>query len=148
MNKKRGLTMMSLVVYVVLLAAFTGVALTVSNNLSNSVFADKGIAYDMTNYEKIMYYLNKSAMESSSADATSSTVTFSNGDKFEYNATKNELKMNGGVLCRNVYTFSIGDIQNNLLNIDITLKKYTHSMDRSITLYIGEWVYAKKQQND
>lgn len=138
MNKKTGITMMSLVVYVVLLAAFTGVALTVSNNLSNSVFADKGIAYDMTNYEKIMYYLNNSAMESSSVDVTSTALTFSNGDKFEYNSAKNELKMNGGVLCRNVYAFGIENTQNNLLNIDITLKKYTHSMDRSITLYIGE----------
>lgn len=138
MNKKRGLTMMSLVVYVVLLAAFTGVALSVSNNLSNSVFADKGIAYDMTNYEKIMYYLNKSAMESTDANVTATSVTFSNGDIFEYNVTKNELKMNGGILCRNVSQFDIGNIQNNLLNIDITLKKYTHSMDRSITLYIGE----------
>lgn len=136
--KKTGITMASLVVYVTLLAAFTGVALTVSNNLSNSVFADKGIAQDMTNYEKVLYYLNKSAMESTSATVNSTTVTFSNGDTFSFDTTKSELYMNNGVLCKNVSSFAIGDIENNLVDIEITLKKYTHSMSRTITLYVGE----------
>lgn len=138
MSKKAGITMMSLVVYVVLLAAFTGIALTVSSNLSNSVFADKGIAQDMTNYEKVLYYLNKSAMESTSATATTTTITFSNGDVFSFDATKGSLYMNGGVLCNTISEFDIGDIENNLVNIDITLAKYTNTMTRTIALYVGE----------
>ncbi len=139
MSKKRGLTMMSVVVYIMLLVAFTGIALVISNNLSDTVFADKGIAQDMTHYEKIMYYLNKSALESSSVTVNSTkSITFSNGDIFLYDADKKELKMNDGVLCKNISSFSIGDVENNLVDIDVTLKRYTHNMERKIIIYVGE----------
>lgn len=136
--RKRGITMVSLVVYVVLLAAFTGVALMVSSNLSDTVFADKGLAINMTNYEKVLYYLNKSAEESTSATVTTTKITFSNGDIFEYNSEKSELKLNGGVLCKNVSEFDIGSIENNLLNVGVSFKKYTNTMTRTVTLNIGE----------
>lgn len=138
MSKKVGMTMMSLVVYVVLLAVFTGIALTVSNNLSSSVFLDKGIAQNTTNYEKVLYYLNKSAMESASATVTTTAITFSNGDVFSFDTSKGRLYMNSGVLCNTVSEFDIGNIENNLVNIDITLAKYTNTMTRTITLYVGE----------
>lgn len=136
--KKSGITMATLVIYVVLLATFTGVALVVSNNLSDTVLGDKGIAISMTNYEKALYYLNKSAEESTSATVTATTITFSNGDVFEYNSEKGELKLNGGVLCKNVSEFDIGSIENNLLNVGVSFKKYTNAMTRTITLNIGE----------
>lgn len=135
---KKGITMTSLVVYIVLLAAFTGIALMVSSNLSDSVFSDKGVSINMASYEKAMYYLNKSAMESTSVTVTDSSVTFSNGDAFEYDDAKNELKMNGGILCKNISKFSVGNVENNLLNIEIGLKKYTNTMERTITLNVGE----------
>lgn len=143
--KKSGITMATLVIYVVLLATFTGVALMVSNNLSDTVLGDKGIAISMTNYEKVLYYLNKSAEESTSATVTATTITFSNGDIFEYNSEKGELKLNGGVLCKNVSEFNIGSIENNLLNVGVSFKKYTNTMTRNVILNIGEWVYAKEE---
>lgn len=136
--KKSGITMATLVIYVVLLATFTGVALMVSNNLSDTVLGDKGIAISMTNYEKVLYYLNKSAEESTSATVTATTITFSNGDIFEYNSEKGELKLNGGVLCKNVSEFNIGSIENNLLNVGVSFKKYTNTMTRNVILNIGE----------
>lgn len=136
--KKSGITMATLVIYVVLLATFTGVALMVSNNLSDTVLGDKGIAISMTNYEKVLYYLNKSAEESASATVTATTITFSNGDIFEYNSGKGELKLNGGVLCKNVSEFNIGSIESNLLNVGVSFKKYTNTMTRNVILNIGE----------
>lgn len=135
---KKGITMTSLVVYIVLLAAFTGIALMVSGNLSDTVFGDKGLAICATNYEKTMYYLNKSAMESTTVTVAGSTVTFSNGDTFEYDASKNVLKLNGGVLCKNVSEFDVGSLENNLLDIEVSFKKYTNTMTRTISIYVGE----------
>lgn len=138
MSKKTAITMMSLVIYVTLLSALTGIALAVSNNLSDTTFYDKGIAQTMTNYEKVLYYLNKSAMESDTCSTTDTTITFSNGDSFSYNAEKAEVYMNSGILCKNISAFNIGNFENNLVNIDITLEKYTNTMDRTIALYVGE----------
>lgn len=138
MRKKCGITMTSLVVYVTLLATFTGIALSVSNNLSVSMFEDKGTAIDAASFDKILYYLNKAAIESTTVTADETTITFSNGDVFSYNAETNTVIMNGGILCKNVYAFDIGKQENGILNVTITLKKYTHNMERTINLYVGE----------
>lgn len=138
MNRKKGITMMSIVVYVILLAAFTGITLAASNNLSNSFFLDKGVAQNMTHYEKTLYYLNKSALESDQVIVDNKSITFLNGDVFKYDETRKEITLNGGVLCKNVSSFDVENLGDNLLNIYITYNKYTHSMDRTITIYVGE----------
>ena len=138
MRKKCGITMTSVVVYVTLLATFTGIALSVSNNLSVSMFEDKGIAINAASFDKILYYLNKAAMESTTVTSNEATITFSNGDVFSYNAETNAVIMNGGILCKNVYAFGIEKQENGILNVTITLKKYTHNMERTINLYVGE----------
>lgn len=138
MGAKSGITMASLVIYVILLTAFTGIALIVSNNLSISLFEDKGAAINTTSYDRIQYYLNKSAIESSTVNVNGADVTFSNGDTFSYNTETDELSMNGGILCKDVYGFSAVKLESGILSVTLNLKKYTHNMERTITLFVGE----------
>lgn len=138
MRKTSGITMMSLVIYVTLLTAFTGIALMVSNNLSTSVFQDKGMAADITAYDKVLYYLNKASIESTGVDLDNTNIYFSNGDSFSYDEYSQTLKLNDGVLSRNISNFSAQEQASGLINITFGFNRYSHSMQRTIILYVGE----------
>lgn len=138
MKYKSGITTVSIVVYVILLFAFTTLALNVSSNISNGMFDDKGFAINLSNFDKTLYYLNKSAIESSKVIVTDNTLSFSNGDVFEYDSQKQTLYYNDGILVNNVTDFNINNDDINVYNIQIQLTSYSNELSRNIKLYIGE----------
>lgn len=137
MKYKMGITVASLVVYVILLFAFTTIALTVSGNVTSSVYKDKGLAVNLSNLDKIQYYLNKSAMESQSVEINDNTLTFSNGDIYLYNTSKKAVYYNNGILCTDVTNLAFTSSSTNLYHIEIELTKYSIDLQRSITIYVG-----------
>lgn len=138
MNKKSGITMSALVVYIVLLFAFTAIALTVSSRISTGLFADKGAAINAEDLQKAIYCLNNSAVSSTSYTLAENTITFSNGDMYTYISEDSSLTVNKRAISRNVTGFTVTQIETGLLKISMTYTKYTHSMERDIYLYVGE----------
>jgi len=138
MKYKKGITIASIVIYVILLFAFTTLALNVSSNMSNGMFDDKGFAINLSNYDKAMYYLNKSAIGSNSIAVTENTLTFSNGNVFEYDSQMQALYYNQGILLNDVTGFNIINDDINVYNIQIQLTSYSNEISRNIKLYIGE----------
>ena len=139
MKYKRGITVTSLVVYVILLFTFTAVALSVSGNFTSGVYNDKGLAINLANMDKIQYYLNKSAIESKNAEYTTNAIIFSNGDEFKYDINLGVVYYNNGMLATDVTKFVVTNTLEGLYEIQMEFTKYSVVTERNVKIYIGEW---------
>jgi len=137
MKYKRGITVSALVIYVILLFAFTTVALTVSGNLTSGVYQDKGLAVNLSNIDKLQYYLNKSAISSQSAEYTSNSIIFSNGDEYSFDANTHTVYYNGGILSTGVTNFVLTNNITNLYEIELEFTKYSNVIRRTIKVSVG-----------
>ncbi|MBR5227819.1 MAG: hypothetical protein IKV94_04185 [Clostridia bacterium] len=139
MKYKQGITVVSLVVYVILLFGFITITLTVSGNFSSNLFDEKGSSTNLSNFDKLLYYLNESASTSTDVDIVDNEIAFSNGDVYTYNEGKSTVYLNGGILVKDVTNFSAQQYLTSSIKVECTFTKYTSEISRSINVYVGEW---------
>lgn len=144
MRKKTGITIVSLIVYVVLLASITGIAAMVSTSFNGNVLEEKGETAGLANILQVIYEVNESAKNSYNLTITTegnnTTFIFSNGDKFEFNDTLKVLYKNGGVICDNItYFLLFNNITGTSSHYSLYLKtnKYNSVIEREIRFSIG-----------
>lgn len=143
MNSRKGITMTSIIIYVILFFIFTVAVTIISSNFNNKLFVDRGLSIDVNSFNKLQYNLLVSGNESNKADIIDDELVFSNNDNYIYDADKGTIKKNGGILVSNVisYSNSLVDGDNGkLLTINIKFKKYLHEdiVDRVIKVFIEE----------
>ena len=143
MNKKRGITLTSIVIYIILFFLFTSFITVLSTRLNKNLFDDRGMAINVNNVNKTEYNLLKSGNESESItitdiDSNSKSVSFSNGDTYVFNNDSNSILKNGGILVKNViYDASNMTYTDNLLNVKLTFNKYLNEIERTIKISVG-----------
>lgn len=144
MNKlKKGITMTSLVVYILLFTTFTVFVSNVSGNLNDELLDDRGQAINYSNLNKLQYNIDNSSFESYSVRVTSAvvvteegevtdyTISYSNGDTYEYDAVKQVIYKNKGILCKNVSEFEAkveDSINEQKVTIDVDFNKYLNEV--------------------
>lgn len=111
MNKS-GITMVSILIYVVIFFIFTVFAVAMSTNMNYKTLSDKGEIFINEQFEKLQYNLVKSAKSSDSVDNIVGKIAFSNNDEYKYDINKKQILKNEGVLVSNVESFNILDITN------------------------------------
>ena len=93
MQKRSGITMLSMVIYVTLFFAFTALAISMGSNMNYSSLVQKGKLYINEEASKIQYNLVNSAKSSDDINNIYGKLVFSNNDEYTYdNATKKLLK--------------------------------------------------------
>lgn len=138
MKCKQGITLVSLVLYVILLFGFIAITLTVSGNFTSNIFEEKGLSTNLSNYDKLMYYLNKSASESNNVEIVDNTATFSNGDVYTYDDAKHTIFLNEGILLKDVTNCTIENYLTSSIVVNCTFTKFSSQITRSINVYVGE----------
>lgn len=152
---KKGFTLVSLVLYVMLFFTFTVFATAISTNLNHKVLSEKGRVIVNENYIKLYTNLINSAKKSNSVDIIDNKIVFSNGDLYEYNSDNKELLKNSGNLAQNMESFSVTDLasvlgsSNNINDIDlakcfslnVTFKKYNEVISKDIIVTVGDDLY-------
>ena len=101
MNKK-GITMTSVVIYVILFFIFTSVAITISANMNYEALSEKGDIINNKNIQKLQFNLLNSAKSSNSVFNIEGRVVFSNNDEYYFDNTKGEIVKNNTTLIKNV----------------------------------------------
>lgn len=138
-NNKRGITVTSIVVYVMLFFMFTTITITLSSRFNQNLFNDRGTAINVTAMNKLEYNLLESADSSynvvGSFDTNKTILTFSNSDKYVFDMDKHIIYKNGGKLIEFVKECKVNLIDN-VIDIDITLNKYTNEVTRNIKINI------------
>lgn len=107
MNKKSGLTLTSIVIYVSLFFVFTVFAIAMSTNMNYKAMDEKANIYVYEQFEKLQYNVISSAKKSSFVDDIYSKIVFSNNDEYSFDKEKKVILKNGGVLVKNVENFNV-----------------------------------------
>jgi len=138
-NNKKGITVTSIVVYVILFFMFTSVTTVISSRFNKNLFEDRGTAINVTAINKLQYNLLESADNSYDvvieAEDNVATLEFSNGDTYVFDMNKNTVYKNGGNLVGFMTNFAM-NVNNNLIVIDITVNKYTSKLQRTIKINV------------
>ena len=114
MNKKSGLTMVSIVIYVVIFFALAMIISGVTMVMDSNSLKDKGIIFCEEQLNKLQYNLVVSN-ENSKGDITKieNKLVFGNNDMYEYDSNTKTIYKNAGILIQNVEEFSIQNDVNN-----------------------------------
>ena len=154
MNRRSGITLTSIVIYVSLFFVFTVFAVAMSTNMNYRALDEKANIYIHEQFCKLEYNMISSAKASNSVDNIVGRVVFSNNDEYSFDSNKKVILKNGGVLVKSVENFrvidtnkldNVGNIA--LSNIDdkvdyvcleITLKKYGKQIVKQFFVTVGD----------
>lgn len=134
-NGKGGVTLASLVIYIILFTTFTVFVSSVSNNANERLFDARGEAINYTTLNKLQYNLETSAINSDDVIVTPTEISYSNGDTYIYDEVQKVVYKNDGILCLNVETFNItldAGINTKKVKVNISLSKYLNNLTREI----------------
>lgn len=134
-TKKSGITLSSLVLYVVLFTTFTIFVSSISSNMNERLFNNRGEAINYTSLNKLQYNLENSALNSNDVLVTQTEVSYSNGDVYTFDSANKLILKNGGILCMNVESFiTTFDTQKTAKKVTLQVKfsKYLNSMTKVI----------------
>lgn len=153
MNKK-GLSMISIVVYVVIFFAFSAFAVGMANNMNYRTLSEKGVIINSEQLQKLQYNLVSSAKDSNSIDIITDKIVFSNDDTYTYDANKKKIYKNDGIIASDVTSFNIinpEDLQEvpenfvenldsnrDYLCIEVTFTKYDQNLTEKIFVTVGD----------
>ena len=103
--------------------------------MNETMFNNRGMALNYTMLNKLEYNLVNSSTNSIDVVAASGVVTFSNGDKYYYDDTKDLVLLNSGILCTSVSKFNpTVTSENNVkkLTIEVSFNKYLATLNKTI----------------
>ena len=134
-DTKKGVTLASLVIYIVLFTGFTIFVSITSTNMNERLFDNRGEAINYSYLNKLQYNLENSSLNSKDVTVTENEITYSNGDVYTYDVNEQVIYKNGGVLCLNVSNFTSSvetGVDAKKLTLNITFNKYLNVIEKSI----------------
>jgi len=139
---RRGITISSLVIYIVLFTSFTIFVSNVSSNMNERLFNSRGEAVIYSNFNKLQYNIDNSSIQSYDVTVTANEINYSNGDSYEYDSENKLILKNGGILCQNVDSFTVSleeGVDTKKITMQIVFKKYLSTMERTIISCVEEF---------
>lgn len=144
MSDRSGITLASIVLYVVLFFIFMTFAIAMSSNMNYKTLSEKGEILNTEEFEKLQYNLIDSASNSKSVEKGENYISFSNGDIYTYNKEGSTIYKNGGILVQNVSEFSIVNGKNDVIDVDDRAKNKINEYSEYVCLNVKFVKYNKE----
>lgn len=147
---KKGITITSLVIYVVLFFGFTIITTSVSTNFNRNILQEKANININENTLKIQSNLLNSSKKSTTITSSNNEIIFSNGDIYKLDKNRKVILKNEGVLCDFVSNLEILDnseVTTNIIEdskmiaINVTFEKFDITNSRKIVISAGDGLY-------
>lgn len=107
---KRGITLISIIIYLVLFTTFSAFIISISSNMNRNVLSDKGTRYVQNEYSKLYVNMLNSAKSSTYFIYDSNKVSFSNGDLYLFNLNDHNVYKNGGIIAQDLSSFEFKEV--------------------------------------
>lgn len=144
MNRKRGITISSLVIYVVLFFVFTFFVTSVTANVNKTMFIERGKVNNTKNISKLNSYFVGSSKKSNDVYLVNGNIVFSNNDEYRYDANKKILYKNDKIILKGVTKFIpvVESVGSNIkeLDIEVQLEKFMVNKKEILKFAIREGV--------
>lgn len=152
---KKGITLISIIIYLILFTTVTVFAVSVSSNMNRNIMMDKGLSIIELDYSKLYTNLFNSAKDSEYYRLIDKKIYFSNGDEYSFDIESGKVYKNSGILIETLSNFSNLGVENianttidrNVLShssslyINIELKKYNNTLKRDIIVTSGDDIF-------
>lgn len=149
MNNKKGITLLSIVVYVVLFFTFTVFVSLIVTNLNIKTIQSRADIILNEQFLKLQQNIFVSSKNSNSFDKISEKIVFSNNDEYKFDKDKKQILKNGGLLISGVEEFSfvnLTDVEknkysnniNNVIKLNVIMKKYEKVFTQEIFMLVGD----------
>lgn len=141
---KKGITIVSLTIYIVLFFSLTILATFVTTNFNKNLLQEKGNIIINEETIKLQSNLLNSGKNSISITKQNNIINFSNGDVYTFDQEKKNILKNNGVLVSNVINFKVIDssvMTNNSLEeykslaVYVEFKKY--DIVKKFNIFVG-----------
>lgn len=147
---KRGITIASLAIYVVIFFSLTILATTVTTNFNRNILQEKADIIINEQIIKLQSNLLNSAKDSVSVSKENGIITFSNGDIYYFDSENNNVIKNGGVLLSDAVNFEViqsSEMTNNIIEeykavaVYVEFEKYDVTDNSNIFVCVGDELY-------
>lgn len=143
---KRGITMTSIIVYVMLFFVFTSLAIAITSNMNYEALGQKGSIINYEQIQKLQFNMLNSAKKSNAVYNINEKIVFSNNDEYYYDSENSIVLKNNSILLTDVEDFKIIDsyeeignsIKDSNVCIEITLKKYGNEKKERLVFSVGD----------
>lgn len=158
MKNRSGLSMISMVVYVVLFFAFSAFAVAIATNMNYRTLAEKGQIINNEHLQKLQYNLISSAKSSDSIENISGKIVFSNNDEYRFSEADKKIYKNGGIIATDVESFrmiNVTELDNIPANfaaivdtdidhvcIEVKFNKYSQTLTEKLFITVGDGIDA------
>lgn len=134
--KKSGLTMVSIVMYVVIFFALTAIATSVTMAMNSNSLKDKGTMYVQESEIKLKNNLLNSFENSDNITKINNKIVFSNNDEYYYEPQNKTIYKNGGILIQNVeqMTFELNS-NGKLISLKLNAEILKFNQSKNIEFY-------------
>ena len=105
LGSNKGITMMSLIIYITSFLVVVGVVAGITAFFYGNASLMTQELYSASDYNKLNLYLVKESEQVGNRVTDTSTLTFSNGDKFFYDSTNHLLYYNSICICEDIQGF-------------------------------------------
>ncbi|MGN1269437.1 MAG: hypothetical protein ACI4UU_01010 [Clostridia bacterium] len=130
MRSNKGVTLTSLILYIMIATIVIGTMAVISSNF----FFNVGKTRDQNEYaeefNKFNMFFIQDVKNHNTAEVTDTTITFENGSIYIYNPTKKNITRNGIVIAKNIEnlqfstdTYTVKDTIKNLINVNMSIGK-------------------------
>ncbi|MCX8073986.1 MAG: hypothetical protein N2749_00155 [Clostridia bacterium] len=144
-NRKLGLSLVSIVLYVILFFTFVTFAVAISSNVNYSVLGQKGELYVNEQYSKLQYNLFNSAKNSQSVSLINNKIVFSNNDEYSFDTSRKVIYKNNGILVNGVDNFAINSVDttnlvdnSKYLSYTVSFVKYGKNLTKNLFISVGD----------
>ena len=141
--KKSGITMVSIVIYVVIFFALVAIATGTTMAMNSNSLKDKGKIY--VNEAEIVLktnFLNSLNNSKNINIIDNDRIVFSNNDVYRYDDDKDILYKNDGIFIQNITEFNFSKIESQhgitSINVTGTILKYGNEKQFNLFVYKGD----------
>ena len=144
-KSQKGITLTSLVIYVVALTIIMGVLTTITttffSNMGNVVDSPK----EINEYNKFIMFFVTDIKNYNTATVTDSSVDFGNGEVvyvFRNNAIyRNDVQINKNVSnCKfTLSQYNVSDVVKNIINVDMKIGNNSEALEKNIDYTLRYW---------
>lgn len=135
LGKKNGITLSSLLIYLILFTTFTIITLSVTSNLNKNIFDSRGEIENNKNLNKVIAYFVESSKSSGSVSKIGDRVVFDNNDEYEFRESEKAIYLGNKKIVKNVHKVMFS-VTNKTVYLDITFEKYSKILNKELTFSV------------
>lgn len=143
-KNEKGITLVSLVIYIVIFVVIIGIMTTISTFFFGNVSTTMNVPRYASEFNKFVMFFGVDIKNNNSANVTATSIEFENGTKYEFK--NNRIYRNDFIIAEDVLectftsdTYNVNSITKNIINTNIKIGRNDSIFEKNIDFVLKYW---------